>query len=87
MNGQSFFGYLPIEKTTLRKNHLRKPISNFFETPYRNNKLLEDFKTCILKRICIATDITFTYRIHHQKIAAWKKRPSICINALQFYHS
>jgi 16S rRNA (cytidine1402-2'-O)-methyltransferase len=52
MNGQSFtfHGYLPIEKDekkasfkTLERIHLRKkPSQIFIETPYRNNKLLED---------------------------------------------
>ncbi|MBE0391423.1 SAM-dependent methyltransferase [Flavobacterium sp. PL002] len=99
MNGQSFtfHGYLPIEKDekrasfkTLERVSFEKNQSQIFiETPYRNNKLLEDLVQTLNPEthLCIATDITLpTEYIKTKKIAAWKKetidlhkRPTIFI--------
>jgi 16S rRNA (cytidine1402-2'-O)-methyltransferase len=99
MNGQSFtfHGYLPIEKDekkasfkSLERISFEKNQSQIFiETPYRNNKLLEDLIQTLNPetRLCIATDITLpTEYIKTKKIAAWKKetidlhkRPTIFI--------
>ena len=99
MNGQSFtfHGYLPIEKDekkasfkTLERVSFEKNQSQIFiETPYRNNKLLEDLVQTLHPEthLCIATDITLpTEYIKTKKIAAWKKetidlhkRPTIFI--------
>lgn len=99
MNGQSFAfnGYLPIdksEKKTALKNF--ETLSNtknqsqiFIETPYRNNKLLEDFLSVLQPNthLCIATDITLPSEyIKTLRVADWKKitvdlhnRPTIFI--------
>ncbi|MFT5251242.1 MAG: 16S rRNA (cytidine1402-2'-O)-methyltransferase [Flavobacteriales bacterium] len=99
MNGQSFtfHGYLPIEKEdkkasfkSLERISFEKNQSQIFiETPYRNNKLLEDLIQTLNPdtHLCIATDITLpTEYIKTKKIAAWKKetidlhkRPTIFI--------
>ena len=99
MNGQSFtfHGYLPIEKEEkksslkiLERISFEKNQSQIFiETPYRNNKLLEDLIQILHPEthLCIATDITLpTEYIKTKKIAAWKKetvdlhkRPTIFI--------
>jgi 16S rRNA (cytidine1402-2'-O)-methyltransferase len=42
-----------LERISFEKTNLQ------IETPYRNNKLLEDLmQTCIPNALCIATDIT-----------------------------
>jgi 16S rRNA (cytidine1402-2'-O)-methyltransferase len=99
MNGQSFtfHGYLPIEKDekksslkSLERISFEKNQSQIFiETPYRNNKLLEDLIQILHPEthLCIATDITLpTEYIKTKKIASWKKetvdlhkRPTIFI--------
>lgn len=99
MNGQSFtfHGYLPIEKDekkasfkSLERISFEQNQSQIFiETPYRNNKLLEDLLQTLNPEthLCIATDITLpTEYIKTKKIAAWKKetidlhkRPTIFI--------
>lgn len=99
MNGQSFtfHGYLPIEKDekkasfkSLERISFEKNQSQIFiETPYRNNKLLEDLLQTLHPdtHLCIATDITLpTEYIKTKKISAWKKetidlhkRPTIFI--------
>src|SRR6187551_3012930 len=99
MNGQSFtfHGYLPIEKAekktalkALEKLSLDKNQSQIFiETPYRNNKMLEDILQAINPEthLCIATDITLpTEYIKTKRAIAWKKetidlknRPTIFI--------
>ena len=82
MNGQSFTfnGYLPIDKNQSQI---------FIETPYRNNKLLEDILQALqpTTHLCIATDITLpTEYIKTLRAADWKKtkvdlhnRPTIFI--------
>lgn len=99
MNGQSFAfnGYLPIDKNdkkTALKNfeklsHDKNQSQLFIETPYRNNKLLEDLLQALQPNthLCIATDITLPSEyIKTFRISEWKKikvdlhnRPTIFI--------
>ena len=99
MNGQSFAfnGYLPIDKgdkKTALKNfenlsNTKNQSQIFIETPYRNNKLLEDLLQILQPNthLCIATDITLpTEFIKTLRVADWKKikvdlhnRPTIFI--------
>ena len=99
MNGQSFAfnGYLPIDKSdkkTALKNFEKVSQDKnqsqiFIETPYRNNKLVEDILATLQPNthLCIATDITLpTEYIKTQRVADWKKtkidlhnRPTIFI--------
>jgi 16S rRNA (cytidine1402-2'-O)-methyltransferase len=99
MNGQSFtfHGYIPIdksEKKTALKN-LEKISQDknqsqiFIETPYRNNKMLEDILQALQPNthVCVATDITLeTEYIKTMRVSEWKKavvdlhnRPTIFI--------
>jgi len=99
MNGQSFAfnGYLPIDSKE-RRNSLKRleklslehnQSQLFIETPYRNNKILEDMLSVLSgnTRICIACDITLpTEYIKTKTVNEWKKikidlhkRPSIFI--------
>ena len=86
MNGQSFTfnGYIPIDKSekrivlkALEKLSIDKNQSQIFiETPFRNNKMLEDILQSLHPEthLCIATDITLpTEYIKTMRIAAWKK--------------
>lgn len=69
-NGQrfAFEGYLPVEREDRFKaiRHLEQRSYTedmtqiFIETPYRNNKLLEDLVSCLRPqtRICVAFDLT-----------------------------
>ncbi|SHI82080.1 SAM-dependent methyltransferase [Algibacter luteus] len=99
MNGQrfAFNGYLPIDKGE-RKSEIKRlerlsfdqnQSQIFIETPYRNNKMLEDL-TSILENntnVCVACDITLTSEfIKTQTANQWKKnkvdlhkRPTIFI--------
>ena len=99
MNGQSFAfnGYLPIEKgekkSALRAFETLSQQKNqsqlFIETPYRNNKLLEDILQALqpTTHLCIAADITLpTEYIKTLRVQDWKKvtidlhnRPTIFI--------
>jgi 16S rRNA (cytidine1402-2'-O)-methyltransferase len=99
MNGQSFAfnGYLPIDKSDKKaalKNYEKLSYDKnqsqlFIETPYRNNKLLEDFLQTLQPNthLCIATDITLpTEYIKTMKVSEWKNttidlhnRPTIFI--------
>jgi 16S rRNA (cytidine1402-2'-O)-methyltransferase len=99
MNGQSFAfnGYLPIDKAekksalkNLEKLSQDKNQSQIFiETPYRNNKMLEDIIQALNPStyICVATDITLpTEFIKTMRASEWKKnnidihnRPTIFI--------
>ncbi len=99
MNGQSFTfnGYLPIDKLEkkqalkgLEKLSFEKNQSQLFiETPYRNNKIVEDILQTLQPNtlLCIACDITLpTEFIKTMSINNWKKqkidlhnRPSIFI--------
>ncbi|MFP9113424.1 SAM-dependent methyltransferase [Flavobacterium sp. RHBU_3] len=99
MNGQSFAfnGYLPIDKGE-KKNALkyfektsqeRGQSQLFIETPYRNNKLMEDLLAMLQPNthLCVAADITLdTEYIKTKTVAQWKKekpdlhnRPAIFI--------
>ncbi len=99
MNGQSFAfnGYLPIDKGE-KKSALKnfEKISQdknqsqlFIETPYRNNKLLEDLLQTLQPstHMCIAADLTLpTEFIKTLRVQDWKKvkldlhnRPAIFI--------
>lgn len=86
MNGQSFAfnGYLPIDKSEKKSalKNLEKLSSDknqsqlFIETPYRNNKLLEDILQTLQPNthLCIACDITLpTEYIKTFRVADWKK--------------
>jgi 16S rRNA (cytidine1402-2'-O)-methyltransferase len=97
LNGQSFVfhGYLPIEKDDrskaiklMEKDSLQKKQTQIFmETPYRNNKLLEEvIKVCNQEtKLCIASNLTAPDQfIKTQKINNWRdnipdlnKQPSI----------
>lgn len=99
MNGQQFAfnGYLPIDKSEKKsalKNFERLSADKdqsqiFIETPYRNNKLVEDLLAMLQPdtRLCIAADITLpTEFIRTLKVSQWKKesvdlqnRPAIFI--------
>lgn len=99
MNGQSFAfnGYLPIDKSD-KKNTLKNleklsadknQSQLFIETPYRNNKMLEDILQALQPStyLCVAADITLpTEYIKTMRVSDWKKtkvdlhnRPAIFI--------
>ncbi|MCX2837606.1 SAM-dependent methyltransferase [Salinimicrobium sp. MT39] len=86
MNGQNFAfnGYLPIDKAARKgeiKNlekisHEKNQAQSFIETPYRNNKMLEDLTQVLHPgtRICIACDLTLPTEFIVTKTAAdWRK--------------
>lgn len=86
MNGQSFAfnGYLPIDKDekkatlkSLEKLSVDKNQSQLFiETPYRNNKMLEDLLQILQPstHICVAADITLSSEyIKTFRVSEWKK--------------
>ncbi|NBL64450.1 SAM-dependent methyltransferase [Flavobacterium sp. NST-5] len=86
MNGQSFAfnGYLPIEKSEKKQalKNLEKLSADknqsqiFMETPYRNNKFLEDMLQTLQPNtlLCVACDITLpTEYIKTSTVANWKK--------------
>jgi 16S rRNA (cytidine1402-2'-O)-methyltransferase len=97
MNGQSFAfnGYLPIEqaerKAALKRleklSHDHNQTQIFIETPYRNNKILEDICAILHPntRVCVACDLTLpTEYIKTTTVSEWKhikvdlhKRPAI----------
>ena len=99
MNGQSFAfnGYIPIDAAekklaikTLEKLSISKNQSQLFiETPYRNNKMLEDILSSLHPEtyLCVACDITLpTEYIKTMRVVNWKKtkidlhnRPTIFI--------
>jgi 16S rRNA (cytidine1402-2'-O)-methyltransferase len=99
MNGQKFTfnGYLPIEnserkkalKTLERESFNTNTSQIFIETPYRNNKLLEEICKALHPEtnVCVACDITLpTEYIKTKTAAEWKnvtidlhKRPTIFI--------
>lgn len=99
MNGQNFAftGYLPIDQKEKRnelkrlerlsKDHNQAQL--FIETPYRNNKMLDELCNTLNgnTRLCIACDITLpTEFIVTKPISVWKsnkpdlhKRPALFI--------
>lgn len=99
MNGQrfTFNGYLPIDKKERKKeikdleriSQEKQEAQIFIETPYRNNKLLEDlFRTLHpATQLCLACDLTLPSELIITKsISDWKKtktdlhkRPAIFI--------
>lgn len=85
-NGQSFAfnGYLPIDKSEKKsalKNFERLSSEKnqsqiFIETPYRNNKLVEDILQVLQgdTLLCIAADITLdTEYIKTKAVSEWRK--------------
>ena len=99
MNGQrfTFNGYLPIDKKERKKeikdlerlSFEKQEAQIFIETPYRNNKLLEDFLQLLhpTTRLCVACDLTLpTEYIMTKPVSEWSKtktdlhkRPAIFI--------
>lgn len=99
MNGQSFAfnGYLPIDKSERKKeikrlerlSFERNQSQIFIETPYRNNKMIEDLSNILDSNtnVSVACDITLpTEFIKTQTASTWKKnkvdlhkRPTIFI--------
>lgn len=99
MNGQKFTfnGYLPIDNSERKKalKDLERESFNtntsqiFIETPYRNNKLLEEICKSLHPEtnVCVACDITLpTEYIKTKTAAEWKnvtidlhKRPTIFV--------
>lgn len=99
LNGQSFAfnGYLSIDKNSRKKElkhleHLsfeRNQSQIFIETPYRNNKLIEDICKTVSPetKVCIACDLTlsteyiktFAAKDWLQKKVDLHKRPTIFI--------
>ena len=86
MNGQSFAfnGYLPIDKNDKKQalknferlSHDKNQSQLFIETPYRNNKLMEDLVQILQPStyLCVACDITLpTEYIKTKTINEWKK--------------
>lgn len=86
LNGQNFAfnGYLPIDKSdkkTALKNleklsYDKNQSQIFIETPYRNNKFLEDLLQILQPNtlLCVACDITLpTEFIKTQSVNQWKK--------------
>ena len=87
LNGQNFAfnGYLPID-TRARKAAIKRfeklsaksqQSQLFIETPYRNDKLFEEFVNTLddSTLLCIASDITLpTESILTQEVTEWKKR-------------
>lgn len=85
-NGQSFafIGYLPVEsderarkiKQIEQRAYQESQTQIFIETPYRNNKLIDDLvKHCRpATRLCVACDISCPdEEIHTRTIAEWGK--------------
>jgi 16S rRNA (cytidine1402-2'-O)-methyltransferase len=99
LNGQNFAfnGYLPIDKQERRKKIKELESSSiknqqsqsFIETPYRNNKMLEELLLSLSgnTKICIACDIslptefikTLTVDLWKKQIPELHKRPAIFI--------
>ncbi len=87
-NGQNFAfnGYLPIDKSERKAaiKRLEKLSGDynqsqvFIETPYRNNKMLEDLTSTLHQntKICVACDITLpTEMIITKTVKFWSKNP------------
>ena len=99
LNGQNFAfnGYLPIDKQERRKKIKELESSSiknqqsqsFIETPYRNNKMLEELLLSLSgnTKVCIACDIslptefikTLTADLWKKQIPELHKRPAIFI--------
>lgn len=104
MNGQNFAfnGYLPIENAA-RKQEIKQlerlsleknQAQVFIETPYRNNKMLEELLKHLhpSTKICVACDLTLhTEYVVSKSVQDWKKektdlhkRPAIFILQKEF---
>ncbi|CAL2101456.1 SAM-dependent methyltransferase [Tenacibaculum sp. 190130A14a] len=99
MNGQNFAfnGYLPIDKGDRKKaikelerfSKDKNQSQMFIETPYRNEKMLDDLRAVLSPetRVCVACDITLPSEyIKTLSVKEWKKtktdlhkRPTIFI--------
>ena len=99
MNGQSFAfnGYLPIDKSDRKKaikdleklSRDKNQSQIFIETPYRNEKMLDDLRAILSPdtHVCVACDITLPSEyIKTYTVKEWKnvktdlhKRPAIFI--------
>jgi 16S rRNA (cytidine1402-2'-O)-methyltransferase len=99
LNGQNFAfnGYLPIDKQERRKkikelesgSIKNQQSQSFIETPYRNNKMLEELLLSLSgnTKVCIACDIslptefikTLTVDLWKKQIPELHKRPAIFI--------
>ena len=99
MNGQSFTfnGYLPIDKSDRKKaikdleklSRDKNQSQIFIETPYRNEKMLDDLRAILSPdtHVCVACDITLPSEyIKTYTVKEWKnvktdlhKRPAIFI--------
>jgi len=90
LNGQSFAfsGYLPVDspgrQKMIRELERRSSLGQtqiFMETPFRNDKILNDILTVCnpATRLCIAADITLeTEEIRTMTVASWKgDRPQL----------
>jgi 16S rRNA (cytidine1402-2'-O)-methyltransferase len=88
LNGQqfAFHGYLPIDSAlrvkALRHLEQRAQTSGesqwFIETPYRNQKLLQDILLACRPntRLCIAADVTLpTEEIRTRRASEWRSKP------------
>lgn len=86
LNGQNFAfnGYLPIEgnerkrkiKKLEKRSQEEQQTQLFIETPYRNNKLLEELVKVLRPstKLCVACDITLSTEFIVTKTAAdWQK--------------
>ncbi|MEW5675068.1 SAM-dependent methyltransferase [Flavobacterium enshiense] len=86
MNGQSFAfnGYLPIDKSDKKSalknfeklSYDKNQSQLFIETPYRNNKLMEDLVQILQPNthLCVACDLTLpTEYIKTLTVNQWKK--------------
>jgi len=86
LNGQNFafLGYLPIDsvgrikaiKQIEHRVQTSRQTQLFIETPYRNQKMLQDIlNACEANtRLCIAADVTLpTEEIRTRQIAEWRK--------------
>jgi len=90
-NGQrfAFYGYLPVDaskraaciKALEARMHAEGETQIFIETPYRNNKLLEDLiRACRPStRLCVAANLTCDDEsIRTRSVAEWaKKKPDL----------
>jgi 16S rRNA (cytidine1402-2'-O)-methyltransferase len=96
MNGQSlrFTVIYPLKREkksspkNLEKISLEKIISNFIETPYRNNKMWKiSYRLYILKPICVLLLILlYQPNISKQESICLEKKTSICTIDPPFYH-
>jgi 16S rRNA (cytidine1402-2'-O)-methyltransferase len=83
LNGQSFAfsGYLPVDAPgrqkairELERRSVRGQTQIFMETPFRNDKMLNDILTVCKPstRLCIAADVTLeTEEIRTRTVASW----------------